>query len=527
MPKRPRKRDLTFYLLKPEIGQGTEALDPDVAHLQLDVTAAVGAPAHLFVKESHPSPPWWLSFLREAAADIPDLVNANTAAVLFLNVDGAMFAVPFGYGRNLLKLDCLTRDFGLRVTLNTVKPDTLRSVDAHTFEELTVTKRTQTSRATGLENFSLNEAQEIMKAVTGTPAEATFASRVTGADGAKLTYVPSIVGLADKCRALLAAYKSTAYKESYGFIDHLREVRDRPLTERLNALMIEKLRARDFDAIHLAPPEVSNWADIESFVFDRRLDVFSEDLDPASYVDGFEDAAQLDLAVLKSDRVGVQYGTAAEPHFLWRVYDTIVCELTLDGRLYVITAGTWYSLDQDFADGVLADITALTPPPVELPSAAQGEKEAAYNTRSALAHNYYLFDEKLVKPTKAVTTIEFCDLLTSDRTLVHVKRKSRSSTLSHLFAQGVTSAEVFYRDKGFREALRAKAAAEISQAASDLIPIERPNPIEWTVLFAVITDGQKAWPKSLPFFSQLNLRNSAMRLDQLGFKTGLIRIPLG
>lgn len=78
------------------------------------------------------------------------MFNANTAAVLFLSVDGALFAVPFSYGRNTLALDTLTRDFGLRVALNTIKPDTLRSVDAHTFEELTVTKRTQTSRAMGL-----------------------------------------------------------------------------------------------------------------------------------------------------------------------------------------------------------------------------------------------------------------------------------------------------------------------------------------------------------------------------------------
>ena len=55
-----------------------------------------------------------------------------------------------------------------------IYPDTLRSVDARTFEELSVTKRTQTSRATSLENFSLNEAAEIMKAVTNYPGDLKF-----------------------------------------------------------------------------------------------------------------------------------------------------------------------------------------------------------------------------------------------------------------------------------------------------------------------------------------------------------------
>ena len=61
---------------------------------------------------------WWLGFLREAAPAIEDLFNSNTAAVLFLTIDQRKFAIPFGYGRNLLALDSLARDFGLKVALH-------------------------------------------------------------------------------------------------------------------------------------------------------------------------------------------------------------------------------------------------------------------------------------------------------------------------------------------------------------------------------------------------------------------------
>lgn len=67
----------------------------------------------------------------------------------------------------------------------------------------------------------MNKAQEIIKAVTGTPTNAAFALRITGADGAKLTYASAVAGLADKCRELLAAYHSTDYKQAYGFIENL------------------------------------------------------------------------------------------------------------------------------------------------------------------------------------------------------------------------------------------------------------------------------------------------------------------
>jgi Family of unknown function (DUF6119) len=47
------------------------------------------------------------------------------------------------------------------------------------------------------------------------------------------------------------------------------------------------------------------------------------------------------------------------------------------------------------------------------------------------------------------SSIEICDLLSSEKAFVHVKAKTKSSTLSHLFAQGLNSAQAF-RDRGFR-----------------------------------------------------------------------------
>ncbi|TAM66290.1 MAG: hypothetical protein EPN48_17930 [Microbacteriaceae bacterium] len=50
--------------------------------------------------------------------------------------------------------------------------------------------------------------------------------------------------------------------------------------------------------------------------------------------------------------------------------------------------------------------------------------------------------------------MEFCDVLSSGGDLVHVKRKSRSSTLSHLFAQGSVSATTLLSDGHCRTQIR-------------------------------------------------------------------------
>ena len=519
----PRKQDVTFYLLKGEIANFESCLTKPGELVRYNLPEGVGS---LFTRAPGQSNPWWLGFLRQAVPDVPDMHNMSTAAVLFLRVDDHQFALTFGYGRNLLELDYLVRDFGLKVALNTIHPDTLRSVDARTFEELSVARKTQTSRPTGLESFSLNRSEEILKAVTGAPADAAFGHRITGADAVKLTYAPSIAGLADKCRQLITAYQGVAYKERFEFIDHMREERDGPTIEFLDAHVVQKLRVGDYDRMHFAPPEVADWVEIDSFVFSRQSVEIFPDLDPINYRSLFATPENISLQVLKRDKVGVFYAANQDASYKWRVYDTIVCEVHHYGGLYVLTGGSWYRIEPAFADQISAEIAAHVMDVPFLPAAVAGETEPVYNARTAATHGHFLFDAKTVRPNGALSDIEFCDLATADRKLIHVKRKSRSSTLSHLFAQGLQSAETFYADQVFLERLKAKAHGEISVAAAALIPNAKPTPNDWKVIYAIISESNGAWPASLPFFSQLNFRNTAERLSRMGFGGGLARIPI-
>jgi len=526
MPRSPRKRDLTFYLLKDEVTTFDDCLSETNSLVSHQLQLAGGPPATLFVRPPRSAPPWWLGFLRTLIPEVPDMWNANTAAVLFVAVDNARFAITFGYGRSMLELDKLVRDFGLRTALNTIDPETLRSVDSRTFEELSVARKIQTSRPATLENFSLNRSEDILKAVTGTPVDPQLGHRITGADAAKLTYVATAADLPTKCRQLLAGYRSTAYRERFDFIDHMREVRDLPTVFCLDEILLHKLRTGDESRLHLAPPEVSDWTEMDSFIFSRRGAAAACDLEARNYTSLFERPDDLSLTTLKRDKVGVLYGTAAEPNFKWRVYDVLVCEVSHAGSLYVLTGGSWYRIEPSFAERVAADVAARTTEVPYLPLATAGETEPDYNARAARPEGPFLFDEKTARPTGAMTDVEFADLVTADRKIVHVKRKSRSSTLSHLFAQGLQSAEVFYADAGFATALKMRAAAEISASAAAMIPDTRPVPEQWTVVYAIITDGARPWPASLPFFSQLNFRNTAERLSRMGFNVGLARIAL-
>jgi uncharacterized protein (TIGR04141 family) len=120
-------------------------------------------------------------------------------------------------------------------------------------------------------------------------------------------------------------------------------------------------------------------------------------------------------------------------------------------------------------------------------------------------------DADLISHGGGHSSIEFCDLLTSDKKLVHIKRYGGSSQLSHLFSQGVVSGELFVSDEGFREKLNEKLPA-----AHKLADIHaRPNATEYEIVFGVISKSNN--PLEIPFFSKVSLRNARRRLEGYGY----------
>jgi uncharacterized protein (TIGR04141 family) len=482
----------------------------------------------LVVRPPRANQPWWVRWLATSIPEIGQLLNASNAAVLVLRTSGRLFAVTFGYGRGLMVLDAFERDFGLRVALNVVDPDSLVSVDAKTFEQLTLMTRSQTSRAAPFETFRVNKVEDIMKAVTGTPRDpAAFGSRITGADAAKITYVPVIEQLNQKCDELLTAYRSEVYKERFGFIDDLRIVRDRPHINELNQFLLQRLSAGDLNVIHMAPPEVTDVQDIEWFEFDQFPGERSLSINIELYCDRMqEEGLELSVERLRKGAVGVTYRGSDEVHPIWTVYDCIVAEIPHGDKLFILSGGTWYQVEATFVQRVSQAAERWAREPDFLPAALIGESEPAYNVRAAEENGLRLFDEMLARPAGAHSGIEFCDLLAENNRMIHVKRRSRSSTLSHLFAQAIVSAETFLRDSTYRADLCTKLHERGRDADIDLIPGGRPTSTEWEVVYAILGVEAGDTAASLPFFSQLNFKIAAERLDSLGFQVSLRLVPL-
>jgi uncharacterized protein (TIGR04141 family) len=521
VPPKPRLQKLTISLLKPEFGRDDALRDPDslTGYRVRELDPAVDS---FFVQAAPPHPPRWARYLEgHVSPGLDDVVAASSSGVLLVEGGERLFAVTFGQGRFLLDAEAFEHDFGLRVVLNRVAPDQLKSVDARTIEETTLHTRRDVSRESSFSAFALDVSRDLLRAVTGTPTDPTLAHRMTGADSLGIETRAQIPELPALLANLLVAYEDTAYKTNFEFIDHLRPEKSPGRIHDLDMKLVEALESGEITDAHLAAPETLDWVELDGFRFSCAADPEQRDSDPriSTYRECHEDG-ELDLATLKSDRL---IATRPDGQLLeeWPVYRCLVYQLEYDGYLYVLTGGQWFRVDLDYKNRIYARVATLERL-TGLPDADAGTTERAYNEKAAGLLGALCIDGKLIQGT-GPDKMELCDILTPDGGLIHVKHRGSSSTLSHLFSQGVNSAERLLLDQGFRSKARSLAGS-VDEAYSEVLPVDRPDSAKHTISFVVITRSDRDTPLTLPFFSVVSLAAAAARLEGYLFKVSVASV---
>jgi uncharacterized protein (TIGR04141 family) len=529
--KKEKTQKLTFLLMRNGVASAKDALRTPSALQKIALKSGTGPSGEFWYAKPATKTPGWLSFVTPVLAKAPPaLKGATLSAVLFVKAKGRLFAVTFGYGRNLLKPDSFELGFGLRSALNRLDHRRIRSLDLKNYEDLVLATKKQTSRNSELGTFGLDVARDLVSAVTGEPSDSSFAKRITGADACTLNAAITAGGLGKKCEQLFDAWGDTSYKTHFEWIDHLNEVRDAALVAKLNEALLKALKSKKTDLLHLAPAEPIDWQEVDGFRMSGTRTNEYDELDLDQYLANLGDKAkELTIDKLKSYRVQVRWTGNDSFQSKWTIYSCLVWETTLNKSLYALVDGRWFEVEKSFAKRVRKFVKALPLPATPLPDAVAGEKEETYNERIAAKNgNLVCLDQNLVKPTDAATSIEFCDILSKQKQMVHVKKKTRSATLSHLFAQGTVAAREFLQDGPFRDQIRQKLKAKTGKTGFvSLVPASNSRPIasEYEVAYAIIAKPNSNWPASLPFFSQLNLMQHAKLLHGLGYRVTLQLVP--
>ncbi|MAF28864.1 MAG: hypothetical protein CL820_09875 [Croceicoccus sp.] len=471
--------------------------------------------------------PKWARFLELSEEEKKKVFNHTAFGLVFVQASGRWFAVSFGMGHVKLDPAAFEQDFGLRVVLNAVDPKQLKSADVRTPDENTLSRRTQTSRGSDQTAFAIDIERDLVRGLAGTPKDEGFGSYVAGTDGLTLNRKLEIAELSQACADAYAVYQKTDYKTDFGWIDQIRHIREQELIDKLDAKLVEALAKAvdecETDGIHLAfpiiyDPEKSSLIRYKGF---RSWQLYA-DLDLPGYLDALKEREKTGYSVedLRNHTVHEVDDDGHDCGGKWKLRECIVFETELDGSTYVFSGGRWYQIDQNLAKEVQEFFDATSK--VDMPAAEADETEETYNKRVAgLDADMVCLDRRLIKPTGATSKIEACDFLGRERQLIHVKDKTSSSRLSHLFSQGTVSARVLATDPPSRDSVRNEVIAVQAETGQtgyeDIIPNSGNDFTrgDFTVVYSVIAASDK--PK-LPFFSLVSFRQAARELHALGYK---------
>jgi uncharacterized protein (TIGR04141 family) len=498
----------------------------------------------LFVGQAPALQPTWFDFVSGfATGALPPLRNQSCAAVLYLEVVPAdkrlakrIMALTFGTGHHSLDPDAFERSFGLKVVLNAVARSNLRSIDIATLDATTFQKRIQASRDADLQGFGIDVDRDLLRLAAGSPRDNSFARSLAGKDALTLHTKTSPADAIEKCKTALKLYHAKDYKKDFGFIDFVTPVRQQDLLEQLDAAAfaeLQELVKGNASDLHIALPDILSPEDsVEIGYFgiglkSGRKQAYTQ-IAIEDYVGELRAGQIADIADMTelraSHEIRVITDGEGDKKQKRKLYDCFVYELTHKGNTYVLFAGDWFVVDQAFHATVESDFLKLV---VNNPFVVSTKMESEREFIAELdAHKHLLnLDQVKLSPTSAPgANLEPCDFLSTTKQFIHLKDGHSSAPISHLWNQGVVSAESFIRDEKFRIDLRKevkKRQTKHKKTGFDtILPDGRSKPIpsEFTVVFGIMRDRyKKSGVVSIPFFSKVSLRAIADRIQLMGF----------
>ena len=517
---------LSVYLIKEEYSEHKDILKK-IDTLQSKNVNGVGV---LYFGESHTFKPSWLDkfFGSSLGDDIEKLFNASSKAILLSKVKVAtnkerMFAIPFGYGWTFLNHGVWEERFGLKITLNTVDPNNLRRIDKKNMSSVPKDTSEQLSREGVAADFGIDIEQDLIQSITGKTKEEGFGKTITGKDSLSLSVKVDLSNIQEFLKQAYKKYESDEYKKDFGWIDQISEVKDPKLNENLNKGLIDNIKNNNLDKVWMAVPELVDWADVSGFSYKNDKNDLKADILLADFISNLPNSEKNNLTLDVFNRRIYCFGASSdELKHQWKAFNCLYCEIQDDKekKTHLLSNGKWYEVENDFAKQVndgyqqLRDSTAS----ISLPT-YKCKNENEYNKETAKNNtDFCCMDRELISHGGGYSKIEFCDLYTKDKKMIHVKHYGGSAVLSHLFSQGVVSGELLLADKEFR----GKVNEKLSNGHKISNPNDKPNSSDFQIIFGIISSSSKQL--EIPFFSKVSLRNAKRRLETYGYKVSLQKI---
>lgn len=522
-----RKHKLSVFLIKQNYQSATDFISAEIGHsvqipLNKDITGT------LFYSTSHPSPPTWAAIFEGIPEfDNAKILNQHSKALLVFKTNDRWFCFTFGYAKHLINQGAYERNFGLIVALNLSDPTSLKSIDKTNISLNPIQSRNQASKEIEIELFGFNNDIDILKSITARAQKENVDDEdqtISGRDSISISSIVELSTFPEIANSLHEAFNSKVYLEKYPWFDKIIQERDITVIQKLDELLLNQIKRNDTQKIWLAFPEIVYWENTEGFSYKKYTPSTKAnkpgptivlDIDLNNWLNTV-DQENLTLEQLHHKQIYV-LDKESRTTDLINVYRCLNAEITLENKTYILNDGDWYNINTNFETEIndfynQIESSALVLPPYENMTEPDYLKHVAQANAS-----FCLMDRKLIKYS-GNSTVEFCDLYSNTKHIIHVKNYAGSSVLSHLFNQALVSAQCFMVDSSFREKVNEKLCERFQLTD----PMTKPNGNDFEVCIAIMS--HQAGALDLPFFSKVSIKNVVSTIRGFGYKVTKLKI---
>lgn len=493
------------------------------------VKRAIGLSGRIFIHNPTIKPPDWKSILETLTRETINISdNSSNKAVVVFKYKRRYLSLTYGYGKSMLDEDTIERNFGLIIAANLIDPNKIRSLNSMTIEDTIVDTQKQAVNFSTQESFQINQNSEILKSVSGAPNSDTIAKFIVGSDSITATQRMNIENIKESIMFYFDTYTKRDYiDKGFGWLDNVKRVKDSTRNDILDSKLENDITEAE-SGIVIGPNRIIDWENIVGFYItgmrNSKNPVTSISLDYENYLVYLRSKPDINiLDKIKRDKIKAV--DDQQNHFsISSVYDGIVYETTHENKKYLLCYGDWYEVDQDFYNRIRVRMNSVPTCELTFPSCNKGDGEGKYNLMVEESNeDYFSLDKQNYSiPGHGSSKVEPCDILTKDKKFVHVKKGGSSSTLSHLFAQGLVAARLLSNDMRFREHINEKVRDKFGV---DFIKATDKN-TNFEIVYAIIDHRDKDLVDTIPFFSLVNLAQTLDQLEAMDYNYSLMKIDV-